>query len=209
MLLPLTLLINWRLALVLIVLVVLFAAATLVVVRRTQAGQQAAQGYQGALAGTAQDALANVVVVQSFTRLAAETRRFGDIVNQVIAQQFPVLNWWAVLNVLTRGASTVAVITIVLVGTWLHVQGRAGVGEIVTFMGFSTLLIGRLDGAMTFFARLFFELPNISEFFGVLDAQSSVPERSSARDLTAGSSGETGRVIFEEVSFAYPGGRTS
>ena len=101
----------------------------------TEAGQSRAEFFQSSLAGSAQDALANVMVVQSFTRLAAETRRFGQIADQVIANQFPVLNWWAMVNVLTRGASTIAVIVIVLVGTLLHIDGKASIGEIVTLHG--------------------------------------------------------------------------
>jgi ATP-binding cassette subfamily B protein len=175
-LLPLTVFINWRLSIALIVLVVLFAALTLIVIQRTEAGQQRAQGFQGRLAGTAQDALANVVVVQSFSRLKAEMRLFDDIVKQVITHQFPVLNWWAVVNVMTRGSSTIAVIAIVAIGTWLHANGQAGVGEIVSFMGLSTMLIGRLDGAMSFVARLFFDGANVREYFSVLDTTSTVPE---------------------------------
>ncbi len=124
-LLPLTLLLNWQLSLVLIVLVVVFCTVTILVINRTEAGQKRAEHFQSSLAGTVQDALANVIVVQSFTRLAAETRRFGQIADDVIAHQFPVLNWWAVVNVLTRGASTIAVIVIVLIGTILHVNGQA------------------------------------------------------------------------------------
>ena len=201
-LLPLTVLLNWQLATVLIVLVVLFAAVTTVVIRRTEEGQARAEAYQSRLAGTAQDALANVVVVQSFTRLAAETNRFGQIVDQVIAHQFPVLNWWAVVTVLTRGASTVAVIVIVIVGTVLHVQGRASLGEIVSFMGFANLLIGRLESAMQFASRLFLQVPVLQDYFGVLDAKSSVPEAPRATPLQA----PRGEVAFAAVSFAYPGG---
>ena len=201
-LLPLTLLLNWQLSLVLIVLVVLFCAVTIVVINRTEAGQARAEYFQSSLAGTAQDALANVMVVQSFTRLAAETRRFSQIADDVIANQFPVLNWWAVVNVLTRGASTIAVIVIVLVGTILHVEGRASIGEIVTFMGFANLLISRLESAMQFASRLFLQMPGLVDFFGVLDAKSSVPEQPDAVELEA----PRGEVAFEAVSFAYPGG---
>ncbi len=162
-LLPLTLLLNWQLGLVLIVLVALFCAVTVVVITRTEAGQARAEFFQSSLAGTAQDALANVMVVQSFTRLAAETRRFGQIADEVIAHQFPVLNWWAVVNVLTRGASTIAVIVIVLIGTLLHVAGQASVAEIVTFMGFANLLISRLESAMQFASRLFLQLPGLED----------------------------------------------
>ncbi len=203
-LLPLTLLMNWQLATVLIVLVVLFAAITIFVIRRTEAGQERAEAFQGRLAGTMQDALANVMVVQSFTRFAAETSRFRQIADQVIAHQFPVLNWWAVVNVFTRGASTIAVIVIVMVGAVLHVQGHASIGEIVSFMGFANLLIGRLDSAMQFASRLFLQLPTLQDYFGLLDAKSSVPEQEDAIELEA----SHGEVEFENVCFAYPGGPT-
>ena len=201
-LLPLTFFLNWRLAMTLVVLVVLFVVMTLYVIRRTEAGQRQAERYQGKLAGTAQDALANVMVVQSFTRLAAESRLFGEIVDDVLRYQFPVLNWWAVVNVLTRASSTMAVISIVITGTLLHIQGKASVGDIVSFMGFATLLIGRLEAAVQFASRTVFQLPMLEDFFGVLDAKSSVPERENPAALTA----SHGEVSFDDVSFAYPGG---
>ncbi|MBN8908998.1 MAG: ATP-binding cassette domain-containing protein, partial [Rhodospirillales bacterium] len=175
---------------------------TLVIIRSTEAAQRRVETFNSNLAGTAQDALANIMVVQSFTRLRAETRLFGDIAAQVIAHQFPVLNWWAVVNVLTRAASTVAVITIVVIGTLLHIVGKAEVGEIVSFMCFATLLIGRLESAVSFASSLFFRLPAMEDFFGVLDAGSSVPEKPDASELVA----SAGEVVFEDVSFAYPGG---
>ena len=89
---------NWRLGLLLIVLVVVFAVITAIVIRKTEFAQGRVEMFQSRLAGTAQDALSNVVVVQSFTRLNAEARMFGDIVRQVLDHQFPVLNWWAVVT---------------------------------------------------------------------------------------------------------------
>ncbi len=201
-LLPLTMLLNWQLASVLMVLVVLFAGVTLLVIKRTEAGQARAETHQSRLASTAQDALANVMVVQSFTRLAAETGEFRKIAEQVVAHQFPVLNWWAAVTVLTRGASTIAVIVIVLVGTLLHVRGQASIAEIVSFMGFANLLISRLDSAVQFASRLFLQLPALQDYFAVLDAKSSVPEVEDAIELEA----SRGEVAFESVSFAYPGG---
>jgi ATP-binding cassette, subfamily B, beta-glucan exporter len=201
-LLPLTMLMNWRLAMALVVLVVVFTLVTVVVVRNTQAGQRRAEMQQGLLAATAQDALANVTVVQSFTGLATEARRFSAIVDQVIAHQFPVLNWWAVVNVLTRGASTLAVIAIVLVGTVLHLNGEASVAEIVSFMGFATLLIGRLEAGVNFINNMFMRLPSLEDFFAVLDTKSTVAERPDAHELVV----SQGEVAFEHVGFAYPGG---
>jgi ATP-binding cassette subfamily B protein len=201
-LLPLTLFLNWRLALVLIVLVCLFLCVTALVVRKTETAQRRVEGHNSALAGTAQDALSNVVVVQSFTRLQAELRMFGEIARELIRNQFPVLNWWALVNVMTRASSTVAVITIVLVGTWLHMHGQASLGQIVSFMGIAMLLIGRLETAGSFVSSLFYKLPAIEDYFAVLDARSQVPEPPDGRKLWV----PRGEVRFEDVSFAYPGG---
>jgi glucan exporter ATP-binding protein len=199
-LLPMTMFLNWRLGLVLIVLVAVFLLFTGIVVKKTETAQRRVEGLNSSLAGTAQDALSNVMVVQSFTRLSAEARLFSDIADQVIKHQFPVLNWWALVNVMTRASSTLAVISIVVVGTWLHVNGMASVGEIVSFMGFAMLLIGRLETAASFVSSLFFKLPALEDFFRILDERSSVPEKDDARTLWA----PRGEVRFADVSFAYP-----
>ena len=201
-LLPLTLALNWRLGLLLVGLVVVFAAITAIVIQRTEKAQAQVEKLQTRLAGNAQDALSNVVVVQSFSRLNSEARLFGDIVRQVLDHQFPVLNWWAVVSVLTRAASTVTVISIFVLGTLLHLDGKATVGEIVSFMGFATLLVGKLEGAVAFVSRLLFQMPSMSEFFEVLDAKTTVPEKPGALDLPRAE----GVVAFERVAFAYPGG---
>ena len=201
-LLPLTLVMNWRLGLLLILLVVVFALVSAFVIRRTQDAQARVERFHSTLAGSAQDALSNVVVVQSFTRLSSEARMFGDIVRQVLDHQFPVLNWWAIVSVLTRAASTICVIAIFVFGTILHVRGQASVGEIVSFMGFATLMIGRLESAVAFVSHMVFVAPRIAELFAVLDARSSVPEAPDAADIGRAE----GRVAFEAVGFAYPGG---
>jgi len=201
-LLPLTLLLNWRLGLLLIVLVVVFCCITVFVVRKTHKAQMQVERFHTQLAGNAQDALSNVMVVQSFTRLRSEAKMFSDITRQVLDHQFPVLNWWAVVSVLTRASATLTVIGIFVFGTLLHLRGQASVGEIVSFMGFATLLIGRMESAVAFVSQLLFQAPSLAEFLAVLDTKSSVPESPDAKDLPR----TEGHVRFEDVGFGYPGG---
>jgi ATP-binding cassette subfamily B protein len=201
-LLPVSAFINWRLSLILVTLVGVFVSVTVFVIRRTQAGQRRAELAHSELAGRAQDALGNVVAVQSFGRLRAEAQAFAEIVQKVIEHQFPVLNWWALVTVMTRGASTLAVITIVVAGALLHLRGEAQIADIVAFMGFSTLLIGRMEAAVNFVSALFMRAPGLHDYFDLLSTCSSVPERADAEDLSV----THGEVAFENVSFAYPGG---
>jgi ATP-binding cassette subfamily B protein len=201
-LLPLTIILNWQLAIALIVLVVVFCTFTVLVISRTEVAQRQVEGYHSTLAGTAQDALSNVLVVQAFTRLSAEAQNFRDTGDMVLKKQFPVLNWWAVLSVVTSAASTITVITIFMVGTVLHLEGAATIGAIVSFMGFATLLIGRLTGAMGFISRLFLQMPVLIDFFAVLDAESTICEARLAPSLRV----KAGAVRFENVSFDYISG---
>lgn len=198
-LLPLTIILNWQLAIALIILVVVFCTFTILVITKTETAQRQVEGYHSILAGTAQDALANVLVVQAFTRLGAEARNFRATGDLVLAKQFPVLNWWAVLSVVTSAASTITVITIFMIGTILHLRGAASIGAIVSFMGFATLLIGRLTGAMGFISRLFLQMPTLVDFFAILDAESTILEQASAPALDV----PYGKVTFENVSFEY------
>jgi ATP-binding cassette subfamily B protein len=201
-LLPLTVLLNWRLGMVLVVLVVAFCGMTTFVIRRTEAKQQLAERQHNDLAATVQDSLANVAVVQSFAMHHDERRRFAEMAARLVATQFPVLGWWAFVTVMGRAASTCAVFAIIVAGTVLRVEGKADVGEIVSFMGLATLLIGRLESAMWFVARLVSRVPMLDEYFGMLDTRSSVPEHQDARPLAV----SAGEVCFEEVRFAYPTG---
>ncbi len=198
-LLPLTIILNWQLAIALIVLVVVFCTFTIIVISKTETAQRQVEGYHSTLAGTAQDALANVLVVQAFTRLGAEARNFRATGDLVLAKQFPVLNWWAVLSVVTSAASTITVITIFMIGTILHLRGAASIGAIVSFMGFATLLIGRLTGAMGFCSRLFMQMPTLVDFFAILDAESTILEHAGAPRLRV----PAGQIKFENVSFEY------
>jgi ATP-binding cassette subfamily B protein len=202
LLLPLTLFLNWRLGLLLIGLVVVFASLTAFVIQKTEGAQRQVTRFHTQLAGNAQDALSNVVVVQSFTRMHSEMQMFRGIVQQVLDRQFPVLTWWAMVAVLTRAASTITTIAIFLLGTMLHLDGQATVGEIVSFMGFAGLLIGKLEGAVGFVAGLLLHAPTLREFFEVLDARTTVPEKPNAIVLPH----TTGDVRFENVAFGYPHG---
>lgn len=202
-LLPSTLLLNWRLALLLIALVLVFALVTWLVIHRTHTLQWEVERHHSDLAQRAGDALGNVVLIQSFVRLGAELHGLEEITRRLLGAQFPVLGWWALLTVLTRAASTIATLAMFAVGALLVRSGDTTVGEVVTFMGFATLLIGKLEAVLGFVRALFFQKPALEEFFTVLDTEAAVRDRPGAVDLGK----VEGAVRFEGVSFAYRPGK--
>ena len=202
-LLPATLFVNWRMGALLIALVVVFYFATSFVLRRTEDLQGQVERYNSTLAEHASDALGNIPVVQSFTRIESESHALNRIIDDVLAAQLPVLSWWALVVVASRASATLTILSIFLLGTYLHLQGLASIGEIVTFMNFATMLIGRLEQVVGFVNVLFQQSAKIREFFDVLDTQATVADRPDARDAGR----LQGAVSFENVDFSYDGRR--
>ena len=203
-LLPLSLFLNWRLALLLIVLCVRVRAAHRAGDAQGRSRlQSAVERHYCDLAERASDALGNVALVQSFARIDAEVVGLKSVVEQLLGAQMPVLSWWALCAVLTRASTTLTVLSIFLVGIWLNIRGLTTVGEIVTFMAFAGLLITRLEQAVGFANRLFLDAPRLREFFDVLDTEPAVRDRPDAIDPGR----VRGLVEFEDVSFSYDGKR--
>jgi ATP-binding cassette, subfamily B, beta-glucan exporter len=198
-LLPLSLALNWRLALLLIGLCGIFAVLTALVLGRTEKLQNSVERHYSDLAERASDTLTNVAVVQGFARVEAEVSGLKTVVEQLLAAQIPVLSWWAAVAVLTRASTTITMLAIVLSGTWLHVQGLVSIGEIVTFMNLAAMLVARLDQAANFTQRVFFAAPRLREFFEVLDTVPEVHDRPDAIDPGR----VRGLVAFKHVSFSY------
>jgi glucan exporter ATP-binding protein len=202
-LLPLTLFINWRLGLLLVVLVVFFAVMMAIVVNRTARMQDSVEGYHSELAEHTSDAIGNIPVIQSFTRVQAELQHLRSVIDRLLSAQLPVLSWWALVSVATRASSTITVTAVFLLGTYLHLNDLATIGDIVTFVGYSTLLIGKLEAAVGFINQLFMQAPKLKEFFEVIDTVPQVQDRPNATDAGR----LTGEVAFDGVSFSYDGKR--
>jgi ATP-binding cassette, subfamily B, beta-glucan exporter len=198
-LLPCSLLFEWRLGLLLSIFVVLFGLGMSRLMRNTHARQSDANAHHAALAEHAADALGNLPVVQSFTRVEAELTTLESIGGKLLAAQMPVLRWWAAAAVATRAAATLTLMGVLLLGTYLHLQGQATVGQVVASMTLASTLISKLEATSTFLHQLFSDKPKIDEYFDVLAQAPSVrdaPDAIVAKNLH-------GDVRFEHVSFGY------
>jgi ATP-binding cassette subfamily B protein len=197
--LPVALSVNWKLALLMLLLMGSFAVFNAVAMQRTGAAQQRIEGLYQEMAERTGDVLSNAMVVQSFTRHEAEVADMRALTQRVLAAQYPVLRGWAWLSVATRAASTLTVVAIFLLGASLNARGEVTVGQIVMFSGFAMTLIGRLEQFAGFISQLFFQVPSLREFFAILDTPSALTERPNMPTLPR----VVGDVVFENVSFAY------
>jgi ATP-binding cassette subfamily B protein len=202
-LLPLSLYLNWRLAILLFVLCVVFTVLTTLVVRKTYSMQSEVEEHFGDLAARASDALGNVALVQSYVRVEAEVQDLRSVADRLLSVQMPVLSWWAIVAVMTRASTTITILAIFVVGIVLHGEGLASIGEIVMFVSFASMLIQKLEQVVGFINSIFLEAPRLQEFYDVLDAVPAVRDRPDAIDPGR----LQGLVEFVDVSFSYDGKR--
>jgi ATP-binding cassette subfamily B protein len=182
---------------------VVFTVLTALVVRKAEGLQSSIERHYSDLAERTSDALGNVPLVQSFTRVEAEVMALRDVIARLLGAQMPVLGWWATAAVITRASTTLTLLSIFIVGIGLYVRGLATIGDIVIFSNFTGLVITRLDQMIGFVNRLLLDGPRLRDFFAVLDTTPAVRDRPGAIDPGR----VQGRVEFDHVSFTYDGKR--
>ena len=200
-LIPAALYLNWRLALLLIGLCLVFVMLNVLVLRQTEALQRSVERYYSDLAEHASDTLGNIALVQSFTRVEHEVRALRNVVDQLLGAQIPVLSWWALVSTLTKAATTLTMLAILILGIVLFSRGETTVGGIVMFMSFAGMLIQRMEQTSRFANRLFADAPRLEEFFRVFDTVPGPRDRKRAVTLDK----IRGAVAFERVTFSYDG----
>jgi ATP-binding cassette subfamily B protein len=92
-------------------------------------------------------------------------------------------------------------VAVFAIGAVLAGRGELTVGEIVSFVGFAGLMIGKLDQVAGFVMSLNRTAPTLRTFFSLVDEPDAIPEKPGAQDLHA----VKGDVRFEDVSFRFAG----
>jgi glucan exporter ATP-binding protein len=202
-LLPATLFINWRYSLILIVLCAVFAVLIALIISRTQGLQGQVEQYYSEVSERTTDTLGNIALVQSFTRVESEVHGMRTLGAQALNAQLPVLSWWALATVITRTATTLTILSILGLGVWFYLHGQTTVGEIVMFMSYATMFIGKLEQAVSFVNSMVTDAPRLREFFDVLDTTPSVHDHPDAIDPGR----LRGMIEFDDVTFSYDGKR--
>jgi ATP-binding cassette subfamily B protein len=196
---PTAISIDARMAGILGALALAYMFLNLMVIRRTSEGQAAVERYHNEVYGRVGDVIGNVTVVQSYTRLSAEMADMRNLLSDLLTAQYPVLTWWGLLTVLTRAAATVTMVAVFAVGAVLASRGEITVGQIVSFVAFAGLLIGKLDQLSGFVVRIVQQAPTLRTYFDLIDQASPIDEAPDAKPMEA----SKGSVRYEGVTFRY------
>ncbi|QFI68085.1 Beta-(1--_2)glucan export ATP-binding/permease protein NdvA [Sinorhizobium alkalisoli] len=190
---------DLRLSLVLVILGAAYVVISKVVMNRTKEGQASVENHYHTVFSHVSDSISNVSVVHSYNRIEAETRELKKFTERLLSAQYPVLDWWAIASALNRMASTISMMAILVIGTILVQRGELGVGQVIAFIGFANLLIGRLDQMKAFATQIFEARAKLEDFFQLEDSVRDREEPADAKELT----GVVGEVEFRNISFDF------
>jgi ATP-binding cassette, subfamily B, beta-glucan exporter len=199
LLIPAALAMDWRMAFILLTLAAAYAVMNVFVMYKTDAGQTVVEAMGSTLSGRIVDVIGNVPVVQSYMRLQSEGSALRGLTRDLLAAQYPVLTWWGIFSVLQRAAATLTMVSILVAGAILAKRGELSVGQIVSFVSFAGLLIGKLEQLSSFAVGIHQQTPMLRNLFSLMDETVAVAEPPSATPLPA----IAGAVRFEDVSFQY------
>jgi ATP-binding cassette subfamily B protein len=199
LLVPTALSMDIRMSMVLLALGALYVGIGRLVMRRTREGQASVERHFHQVFAHVSDSVSNVAVLQSYNRIGHETDALKRYVKNLLDAQYPVLDWWALANALHRLSSTISMMVVLLIGSYLVMHGQLRIGDVIAFTGFATLLIARLDQMSAFANQISEARAKLEEFYRLEDSAADAAEPDGLRDL----GNVTGHVRFENVSFEF------
>ncbi|MBZ9771310.1 glucan ABC transporter ATP-binding protein/ permease [Mesorhizobium sp. M7A.F.Ca.US.006.01.1.1] len=199
LLVPTAISMDLRMSLVLLGLGLLYVGIGRMVMRRTKAGQAAVERHYHKVFAHVTDSVSNVAVLQSYNRLGHEADTLRRYVKNLLDAQNPVLDWWALANALHRLSSAISMLIVLSIGSYLVTHGQLGVGDVIAFTGFATMLIARLDQMSAFANQISEARAKLEDFYHLEDSAADAAEPDGLRDLA----NVTGHVRFENVGFEF------
>ena len=190
---------NWQLALAMLVLMPLMLYITSEVTRRSRVAFRTVQRNLGALNAVMEENIAGARVVQAFAR---EEEVFADFleVNRTYRKAGMTADIiTAALGPMFTTMMTITIAAAALLGGWLAIGGIVEVGVLATFIIYIMNFFRPMRGIAMLYNQLQSALAGAERIFDALDIEPDVTDHPDAPPLEK----INGDVVFENVSFSY------
>ena len=195
-------LMNWRLALLTLVVAPPIGLLGQYLGRRIRAISREAQDAQGEAVGVLQEAIAEVRTVQAFTREEYESERFRAKLLITLSKVLQRARLSATLFPLIGFLGFAASIVVLWYGGHQVISGEATIGELVAFLLYAGMVAGPVGGLAGQWTQVQEAFGAADRIFALLDTAPDIADRPNATVLPAAD----GRIAFEDVSFRYAQG---
>ena len=192
-------LLNWQLALAMLVLMPLMLYITGEVTRRSRAAFRTVQRNLGALNAVMEENIAGARVVQAFARENEVYETFHEVNTRYRKAGMTADIITAALGPMFTTMMTITIAVAALLGGWLAIEGVLEVGVLATFIIYIMNFFRPMRGIAMLYNQLQSALAGAERIFQTLDVEPTVTDKPDAPPLDE----IKGDVEFENVSFSY------
>jgi ATP-binding cassette subfamily B protein len=194
---------NWRLALTALAIIPGVMVLSFIFARRVRPIYRSVRKDVEHIDGRVGETFSGIRVVRAFRRELRETLDYARgrhtvLRKEMFANRREMVLWtsWSLL---------LGVVNVVIVwfGGYLHLRGRASIGDIMAFQWYTFLLLNPVWNIVNSFSELQRSLAAMERVFEVLEMKDDKPDRPDAQNAPA----VVRELRFENVEFEYHPGR--
>ncbi|MEO9191979.1 MAG: ABC transporter ATP-binding protein [Acetobacteraceae bacterium] len=192
--------VNPALAAALVLIAVALGVLIFHLARRGTPLHRAYAARAASMDGELVDVIGNIGVVRAFGATWNERVRVAGIVDREMGARRASLLYLERLRLVHAVLTALLTAGVVAVGIVLWQHGRASVGDIVLLTALAMTILNCTRDLAVALVNLTQHVARLEEAIGALLTPHDLPDRADAHPLLPG----PGRVVFEDVRFAYP-----
>lgn len=190
---------NWRLCLLILVLLPLLVLVAKMFGRKLKALSTSLHDHTAALSTSAEEVISGIRIVKSFVQTTREQARFSTQIDDTLRVTMHRAGIMAlfipVISLLTFSVAA----AVIWYGGRQVIEGTVTPGDLFAFVLFAGILIGPFSSAARVFTQVKEAQGAMQRVFEILDVEPDIQDRPGAEVLAT----VEGHVRFEQVSFAY------
>jgi subfamily B ATP-binding cassette protein MsbA len=190
---------NWRLCLLILVLLPLLVLVAKVFGRKLKSLSTSIQDQTAAMSTLIEEVISGIRIVKSFVQTQREETRFAAQVEQTLALTMRKAGVMAVFIPVISLLTFAAAAAVLWYGGRQVIDGSVSPGDLFAFVLFAGILIGPFSSAARVFAQIREAQGATQRVFEILDTGSEVSDSPTAATLSSVS----GHIRAEHIGFAY------
>jgi ATP-binding cassette, subfamily B, bacterial len=192
---------DWRLALVAIVVTPLFLYVARRFSRLIKHASREKRRRSGSLSAVAEESLANLMLVQASNRQDAELERFERENEGIIEAELASTRIRGLFSPLVDLIELLGVMFVIVLGTVAVTSGDLTIGGLLVFITYLTQLYGPVRDLSSLSNTIFKAAAGAERVIELLDEQPRIVDRPGAVHVPRA----RGVIELDEVTFTYPG----
>ena len=196
-------LLDWRLALVTLVVVPPFALAARKFAGLAKRAAREKRRRSGSLSAVVEESLSNAALVQSCNRADRERNRFRREGEGIVEAELSAVRVSGAFSPIVALIEVAGVLSVVALGTWSIQQGNLTIGGLIAFLAYLSQLLRPISDLSHLASSMFAATAGGERVIELLDEKPGVEDASGAVKLDR----IRGAVELDGVTYAYPGAR--